>query len=170
MSEKYQWTFDDDFLCCIYYIAFVFDNTEDEDSALLDHLVEALPHIKRGSIKMKLQNIKQVALDSGLEDRLSFSPLEKYTKQCKKAFDAAVEAYDVFRRSYPNGPSCFSETEEYKYAEEVKRIFNEPDRVILSQDEFLYEKGIEFSTEEINEWLEEMTRRKNRRSTLKRQA
>ena len=40
---------------------------------------------------MKLQNIKQVALDSGLEDSLDISPLSQYSVQCMQAFNAATD-------------------------------------------------------------------------------
>ena len=95
MSKKYDWTLEDDFTCCMAYLDFVFNYTgEDDLKHLVDVFEEKLPHISRGSLRMKAQNIKQIALDAGLEDRLSFSPLANYSVQCKHAFDLATNAFE----------------------------------------------------------------------------
>ena len=90
--EKHQWSYEDDYVCCRKYLEYVF---EDETVHRLSEMVEALhlklPHIAEGSIRMKLQNIKQVALDSGLEDSLDISPLSQYSVQCMQAFNAATD-------------------------------------------------------------------------------
>lgn len=87
---KHRWTFDDDYKCCMEYLNFVFVK---EGFHPLGELVEAmalkLPYIDKGSLRMKAQNIKQIALDQGLEDSLGFSPLSNYSEQCKRAFNKA---------------------------------------------------------------------------------
>ena len=91
---KHNWTYDEDFICCVEYLAFVFDNYGDDSmQRLVDILALKLPQIAKGSIRMKVQNIKQIALDAGLEDRLSFPPLAQYSAQCKHAFNAATDEY-----------------------------------------------------------------------------
>ena len=90
---KYRWTYEDDFTCCLEYLKYVFLDEESYDANdLIDKLCEQLPHILPSSIQMKVKNIKQIALESGLEDSVSVTPLYKYSQQCKRAFDDAIEA------------------------------------------------------------------------------
>lgn len=95
MAEKYRWSLEDDFICCMEYLTFVFDHIGDDDlTTFVSRLAQRLPHIERGSLRMKAQNIKQIALEQGLEDRLTFSPLANYSRQCKRAFSLATEEYE----------------------------------------------------------------------------
>ena len=90
---KYRWTYEDDFTCCLEYLKYVFLDEESYDANdLIDKLCEQLPHILPSSIQMKVKNIKQIALESGLEDSVSVTPLYNYSEQCKRAFDDASEA------------------------------------------------------------------------------
>ena len=82
---KHTWTMEDDLTACQKYLEFVFERTEDV-ATLLDELEKLLPHISRGSLRMKMQNIKQVALEEGLEDHLEIAPPQNYSVQCHKAF------------------------------------------------------------------------------------
>lgn len=89
--SKHRWSKNDDYVCCREYLEFVFiERIESNVNTLIDRICEKLPHISRGSIRMKVQNIKQVALDSGLEDMIEISPLLNYSEQCRLAFDKAV--------------------------------------------------------------------------------
>ena len=88
--SKYRWTQEDDYVCCKEYLEFVFiEKIESNANTLIDRICKKLPHISRGSIRMKVQNIKQVALEGGLEDVIDITPLLNYSEQCKKAFDKA---------------------------------------------------------------------------------
>ncbi len=101
MSEKHRWTYEEDFTCCLEYLNFVFENEGDDSTErLVDIIADKLPNIKRGSIRMKLQNIKEVALDAGLEDRLEISPLYQYSAQCKRAFNSAVNYLEQQKKNY----------------------------------------------------------------------
>lgn len=93
---KYNWTYEDDFTCCKEYLIFVFGRmTCDSLQDLVKRLEKLLPHIPSGSLRMKAQNIKALALDEGLEDHLEFSPLANYSRQCKRAFSDAVCALEA---------------------------------------------------------------------------
>ena len=85
-----RWTMDDDMTCCLMYLEQVkFNNGSSwEYHDLLHNLQLELPHIPKSSLKMKLQNIKQLCIESGLKDGLRISPLENYSVQNKRAFDA----------------------------------------------------------------------------------
>jgi hypothetical protein len=58
---------------------------------LLEELSSLLPNITVGSIRMKIQNIKQITMEENLYDILDHAPLERYSNQCKFAFDEAIE-------------------------------------------------------------------------------
>lgn len=106
MSEKHKWTFAEEYNCCLHYIWCVFDYMGDDSlKTIVDMLAEEMPHIDRGSLRMKIQNIKAVALDAGLEDRFEFSPLSKYTLLCKMAFRAATDDYGILKDKYDGGLS-----------------------------------------------------------------
>lgn len=97
MSKTHDWTYEEDLICCMEYLDFVFNYTgEDTLSKLAEKVQKQLPHIKIESLKMKIQNIKYIAMESGLEDRLSFSPLSRYSKQCKRAFADATEKFEAY--------------------------------------------------------------------------
>jgi hypothetical protein len=66
-------------------------------------LAEEMPHISYGSLRMKIQNIKAIALDVGLEDRFTFSPLSNYSVQCKRAFNDATDALGILKEKYDGG-------------------------------------------------------------------
>lgn len=92
MSSKHRWSYEDDYICCQEYLKFVFDYIGDDSLIeLVEIISRKLPHIEQGSIRMKIQNIKKIALEEGLEDRLTFSPLSNYSVQCKRAFYDAVD-------------------------------------------------------------------------------
>lgn len=95
MARLHAWTYEEDFICCMEYLEFVFNYTgEDKTKNLVEKLKRQLPHISAGSLRMKAQNIKYIAMESGLEDRLSISPLSQCSEQCKKAFADAVEKFN----------------------------------------------------------------------------
>ena len=95
MARLHAWTYEEDFICCMEYLEFVFNYTgDDKTKNLVEKLKRQLPHISAGSLRMKAQNIKYIAMESGLEDRLSISPLSQCSEQCKKAFADAVEKFN----------------------------------------------------------------------------
>lgn len=95
---NYRWSPEDDYICCRAYLEFVFvDGTSHSLSEMVEMLHLKLPRIDKGSLRMKLQNIKQVALDEGLEDSLDISPLSRYSRQCHKAFGLATD--DLFEET-----------------------------------------------------------------------
>ena len=89
---KHRWTYDEDYLCCEKFIQmYCVEQHETSITPLLEELSSLLPNITVGSIRMKIQNIKEIAMRESLYDILDYAPLAQYTKQCKKAFDKAIE-------------------------------------------------------------------------------
>ena len=99
---KHTWTMEDDLTACQKYLEFVFERTEDV-ATLLDELEKRLPHISRGSLRMKIQNIKQVALEEGPEDHLEIAPLKNHSLQCREAILLATDALDRERKAANGG-------------------------------------------------------------------
>lgn len=91
MTIRKIWSYDDDLICCMEYLCFALRESPCRTlQELIDTLSVKLPHISKGSIRMKLQNIKQVSLNLGLEDGVNIPPLDQYSRQCKTAFQQAV--------------------------------------------------------------------------------
>ena len=89
---KHRWTYDEDYLCCEKYIQmYCVEQHETSITPLLEELSSLLPNITVGSIRMKIQNIKQITMEENLYDILDHAPLERYSTQCKFAFDEAIE-------------------------------------------------------------------------------
>ena len=66
---------------------------------LLEMLSKKLPHIPTGSIRMKIQNIKAISLEFGLDDGVEVSPLDQYSAQSKFAFKCAIK--EILREDPP---------------------------------------------------------------------
>ncbi len=93
---KHRWTYDEDFICCREYLALVFEANGNSffDYSFTDivqRVAIKVPLVEKGSVRMKLQNIKQIALEYGLHDDLPIKPLANYGRQCFRAFCEAVK-------------------------------------------------------------------------------
>lgn len=62
-------------------------------------LQKELPNIKPNSLKMKVQNIKQILLEKGINDTLTLSPLANYSQQNMRAMAAVLQEMNL---SAPN--------------------------------------------------------------------
>lgn len=81
-NNKHSWTYDEDMYCCQkYYEYYVVNKMRTDIDEFVAMLNIDLPNIKRSSLKMKIQNIKQIALDLNLEDTLRCGPLKNYSNQ-----------------------------------------------------------------------------------------
>ena len=92
---KHTWTFEEDYTCCMQYLRYIFDNSQNKNVAsLIYNLSLKLPSLERGSIRMKLQNIKQICMEHSFNDEMDISPLENYSRQCLRAFVEALRDYN----------------------------------------------------------------------------
>ena len=88
---NHRWSFEEDYICCIEYLRFIFKRESTQRvNDLIYNLSLRLTKIPSGSIRMKLQNIKQICMEYNFEDHLEISPLAQYSMQCKRAFGKAV--------------------------------------------------------------------------------
>ena len=91
---KHTWTFEEDYTCCMQYLRYIYDTPEDQSvNDLIRELSLKLPDLTRGSIRMKLQNIKQICMEHSFNDEMDISPLENYSRQCLRAFVEALKDY-----------------------------------------------------------------------------
>ena len=86
MMRKHAWTYEENVYCCKRYIEqYVIESSNlrvTEFSRLLEKEMQTVP---AQSIKMKLQNIKQILMELGVRDSLEAAPLEKYSAVNKVA-------------------------------------------------------------------------------------
>ena len=87
----HRWTYEEDLFCCERYVENYIKNHYDVSAQhFIYELGVELKAISEGSLRMKVQNIKQIVLEENLYDSLNISPLSKYSRQCKQAFNAAM--------------------------------------------------------------------------------
>jgi hypothetical protein len=88
----HRWTLDEDLKCCRMYLeCFVFNKISMDIGQFVSLLEKELPNIQPNSLKMKVQNIKQILHEKGLKDTLMTAPLANYSQQKLKAMNVALE-------------------------------------------------------------------------------
>ena len=88
--EKHIWTKTEDLYCCLACLVYAMEGKGNDVRPLYEELCTNLPHIKPGSIHMKMQNIKQLFEEHRLKYVFAISPLKQYSIQCEKAFTEAL--------------------------------------------------------------------------------
>ena len=90
--ERKFWSCKEDYLCCKKYLEFALKRTSYSTvNELIEDLSKSLPRLPIGSIRMKIQNIKQITIEYKLNDGVEISPLANYSAQCKQEFNRAME-------------------------------------------------------------------------------
>lgn len=92
MSEnKHRWSLEEDKYCCeicVKYYVTEKANMPVED--LVRDLTTHFSDIPANSLRMKIQNIKQLFEEGGIDNTLRTKPLANYSRQNKKAMDEAL--------------------------------------------------------------------------------
>ncbi len=84
---KHTWSYQEDLICCREYLDRCIVNVRFQElDDFLNELSIKLPNIEKGSIRVKLQNIKKIMDEYDLIDVFDISPLKHYSNQCKRAF------------------------------------------------------------------------------------
>jgi hypothetical protein len=98
-DNKHRWTVEEDQLCCSRYLAYFVVNKSSMDvSQFINVLQKEPPSIKPNSLKMKVQNIKQILIEKGIKDTLVLSPLAKYSQQNMRAMVAVLREINLYQR------------------------------------------------------------------------
>lgn len=92
---KHAWTLDEDLFCCKACVRyFVIEKNHIPINDLVQELATKLPNIPSSSIRMKVQNIKQLMEESGIDNTLDIKPLANYSKKNERAMKIALaESY-----------------------------------------------------------------------------
>ncbi len=87
-----NWTYEENYICCQEFIRYCyFSKYKKEYQPLLSKLTKLVPNKTEGSLRMKIQNIKQIAEELGVVCRIAISPLKSYSKDCMDAFVEALK-------------------------------------------------------------------------------
>ena len=84
--SKHNWLRKEDKVCCLACYVYAMEGKGDDVHSIHEELCAALPHISPGSIRMKMQNIKQLFIEHKIEHTFNIAPLEKYSVQCEEEF------------------------------------------------------------------------------------
>lgn len=86
-SNIHHWTMEEDIICCKRFFEYYVIKQSDIDTVqFLQMIKKEIPNISEGSLRMKIQNIKYLAMQEGLKDTSTIKCLSQYSTQCKKAF------------------------------------------------------------------------------------
>ena len=95
-KNKHRWTFDVDKICCEKFVErYVVDQSDMDITSFVRLLQQELPDIQSTSLKMKIQNIKQIVLEIGIKDTLASKPLSNYSLQNQKAMTAVLQEHGI---------------------------------------------------------------------------
>lgn len=90
-AVKHRWALDEDLKCCRMYLEyFVLNKSSMDIGQFISLLEKELPNIQPNSLKMKVQNIKQILNEKGFKDTLETSPLSNYSQQNLRAMKVAL--------------------------------------------------------------------------------
>lgn len=85
--ERHNWSMDEDMFCCRKYLEYyVIHQSTVDISEFVRILNNAMPQISPNSLKMKVQNIKQLCIENNILDSLKVKPLSRYSTQNADAF------------------------------------------------------------------------------------
>lgn len=81
-TNTHRWTLKEDTYCCQeYFNQYVAQANNLSISDFTKQLEEALPDIKSTSLRMKIQNTKQILIELNISDSLETRVLKNYSKQ-----------------------------------------------------------------------------------------
>ena len=96
MNAKHRWSFEEDRYCCEKYIEFyVIQKSDTSASDFVRILASALGDIKPTSLRMKVQNIKQIMIEKHIPNSLQISPSANYSKQNLSALEIVLAEYNI---------------------------------------------------------------------------
>lgn len=99
MNERIKWTYGENLLCCEVYIKnYVINNTGLSLNEAVKEVLKAAPRFKggkEGSVRQKLQNIKQLCEKYKINDNLNAGAQVHYSKDNVKAFEEVLDKYNI---------------------------------------------------------------------------
>lgn len=99
MNERIKWTYGENLLCCEVYIKnYVINNTVLSLKEAINEVLKAAPRFKggkEGSVRQKLQNIKQLCIEHKVDDSFTYKAQAHYSKDNIKAFEEVLDKYNI---------------------------------------------------------------------------
>lgn len=99
MNERIKWTYGENLLCCEVYIKnYVINNTVLSLKEAINEVLKAAPRFKggkEGSVRIKLQNIKQLCIEHKVDDSFTYKAQAHYSKDNIKAFEEVLDKYNI---------------------------------------------------------------------------
>ncbi len=87
MFKRKDWSYYEDEACCKFYIENFIVSQSDMSLQEAVRILSSKIDRAKSSIRMKLQNIKQIVIEKGIVDSLNVSPLSNYSSQNLAAFE-----------------------------------------------------------------------------------
>jgi hypothetical protein len=95
-STVHRWTMEEDLTCCERFLqVYVVEQSDIDTVSFLQKLAKEVPEVSEGSLRMKIQNIKHLTSQAGLEDSSSITSLSQCSMQCERAFKLVMEDLDL---------------------------------------------------------------------------
>lgn len=92
-ATMHRWTMEEDEICCRRFLeCYVINKSNMETAQFVQMLSKEVPDISEGSLRMKAQNIKYLAVQAGLEETSTMKWLSQYSLQCERAFNKTVDS------------------------------------------------------------------------------
>lgn len=96
VNNKHSWTYEENKFCCQMYVEYYINNKRNINiNSFVEMINKNLPQIKYNSLKMDIQNIKQILLELNIKDTLECTPLKNYSKQNFKAMKEVIESNNI---------------------------------------------------------------------------
>lgn len=96
MNKNHFWTNEENKFCCQMYVEYYINNKRNINiNSFVEMINKKLPYIKYSSLKMNIQNIKQILLELNIKDTLECTPLKNYSKQNFKAMKEVIESNHI---------------------------------------------------------------------------
>lgn len=90
-SNYHRWTVEEDEICCKMFLEYyVIRQGRIDIARFLQILSEEVPEVSKGSLRMKMQNIKYLSVKAGLNDTFPLKWLSQCSSQCEKAFERVL--------------------------------------------------------------------------------
>jgi hypothetical protein len=90
-SNYHRWTVEEDEICCKMFLEYyVIRQGRIDIARFLQMLSEEVPEVSKGSLRMKMQNIKYLSQKAGLNDTFPLKWLSQCSSQCEKAFEKVL--------------------------------------------------------------------------------
>ena len=92
-----RWTDEEELCCCIKYVEYyVVKKLKVNSGVVIEEIKCLFPERSTGSIRRKLQNIKQILLENNIEETCALKPLTNYSQNNKNVLRAVLKGAGIY--------------------------------------------------------------------------